>query len=214
MTGDFRRTLRRRAEYLATLGQPEYSRIDGMETAAMFRRLLAIERKSWKWAKGVSLNSAAFGDFFPEFARRAALRGWLRTWVLSLSGEDIAYELCVAFDGELNCLKKSYDARFGEAFPGGLLERRIYEEAFREGLTRIHTLWGDAPHKLLWRSALEPHEELLIFHDGAQARRTRALVFDTQAPLMHRQVAETGKRLLRRAGLHPRFSELTRMDQM
>jgi CelD/BcsL family acetyltransferase involved in cellulose biosynthesis len=213
LTGDFRRTLRRRAEYLATLGAPAYTRIDAMETGAMFRRLLDIERRSWKWEKGVSLNSAAFGDFFAEFARRAAARGWLRAWVLSLSGEDIAYELCVACDGELHCLKKSYDARYAEAFPGGLLERHIYEEAFREGLTRIHTLWGDAAHKLLWRSALEPHEELLVFHGSARSRSARALIVGARAPRMHREAAEAGKRLMRRMGFHPRFSELTRMDQ-
>jgi CelD/BcsL family acetyltransferase involved in cellulose biosynthesis len=214
LTGDFRRTLRRRSERMAALGRSECRRIDGMESAAMFDRLLAVERHSWKWQKGVSLNSVAYGDFYPEFARKAAARGWLRTWVLSLAGEDIAYELCAVYDGELHCLKKSYDRRYSEVFPGGLLERHIYEEAFRQGLRRIHTLWGDAAHKLRWRSALEPHDELLVFHPGARSSRARALLVGAGALRIHRQVAEGAKRLLRRAGFHPRFSELTRMDQL
>jgi CelD/BcsL family acetyltransferase involved in cellulose biosynthesis len=214
LTGDFRRTLRRRGDNLASLGTSEYRRIDGMENGAMFKRLLEVERRSWKWEKGVSLNSAAYGDFFAEFARRAAARGWLRTWVLSLRGEDIAYELCASFEGELHCLKKSYDGRYREVFPGGLLERHIYEEAFREGLKRIHTLWGDAAHKLRWRSALEPHEELLAFHGGAHSRRARTLLVNAHASRVHRQIAEGAKRALRRVGLRPRFSELTRMDQL
>ncbi len=214
LTGDFRRTLRRRGENLAKIGAVAFSRIDALETAGMFRRLLDVERRSWKWERGVSLNSAAYGDFFPEFARTAAGRGWLRTWVLSLGEEDIAYELCVTFQGELHCLKKSYDARYSTAFPGGLLERRIYEDAFRDGIIRIHTLWGDEAHKLRWHSALEPHEELLLFHDAPASRSARAFLLGAKAPRLHREVAEAGKRALRRAGLHPRCSELTRTDQL
>jgi CelD/BcsL family acetyltransferase involved in cellulose biosynthesis len=214
LTGDFRRTLRRRSEHLASLGPGEYRRIDGMENGAMFERLLEIEKRSWKWEKGVSLNSAAYGALFTQFAILAAARGWLRTWVLTVKGEDIAYELCAIFEGGLYCLKKSYDRRYSEVFPGGLLERHIYEEAFREGLKGIHTLWGDAAHKLRWRSVLEPHEELLVFHGGAHSRRARALLVNAHAPRVHRQMAEGAKRALRLVGLHPRFSELTRMDQL
>jgi CelD/BcsL family acetyltransferase involved in cellulose biosynthesis len=212
LTGDFRRTLRRRGEYFSTLGDAVFERIDGMETAGMFERLMAVERRSWKWRKGVSLNSAAYGDFYVSFARAAAARGWLRTWVLSLKGEDVAYELCVCFDGELHCLKKSYDARYADAFPGGLLERHIYEAAFSEGLRRIHTLWGDEAHKLLWRSVLEPHDELLITARGARSVVT--VLLGERAQLAHRRLAEAAKRAFRIAGFHPRFSELTRMDQL
>jgi len=214
LTGDFRRTLRRRSERLAALGGVAYRRIDGMEIGSMFERLLDIEKRSWKWERGVSLNSAATGSFFREFVRKAASRGWLRTWVLTLRDEDIAYELCISFDGDLHCLKKSYDMRYRDSFPGGLLERHIYEEAFRAGVNRIHTLWGDAEHKLRWRSVLEPHDELLVFHDGSSSRRVRSFLIGAQATRIHREMAEGAKRALRWVGLHPRFSELTRMDQL
>ena len=214
LSPNFRRSLRRAAHSLQELGTLKYERLSPAADRGFFDRLLDVERRSWKWTKGVSLNSAAYGSFYRDLAVLADQRGLLRLWMLSLEGKDIAFDLSVLFAHGLHCLKVGYDQDYWKSFPGGLLKERLLRESFDEGVRSVHMLWGEMDYKQRWGAVLEPQAEVLAFHRGTRSRIARNLLLTGHIAGVHRRASDYAKRVMRKIGLRPAHSELTRSDQL
>ncbi|HXX63917.1 MAG TPA: GNAT family N-acetyltransferase [Bacteroidota bacterium] len=214
LTPKFRKTLRSGAHSLQALGTLKFERLSPASEPGFFERLLDVERRSWKWTKGVSVNSAAYGSFYRDLAVLVDQRGWLRLWMLSLAGKDIAFDLSVRFAHGLHCLKVGYDQTYWKSFPGGLLKERLLKESFDEGIREVHMLWGEMGYKQRWGAVLEPQAEVLAFHRGANSRIARNLLLHGHIAGVHRRASDYAKRIMRKVGLRPAYSELTRADQI
>ena len=186
---------------------------DVTDPEALYEMLLDVERRSWKWDKGIPLNSVSFGGFFRRLIEFASRNGWLRLRRLRVGNRWIAYYLALEYEGAAELLKKSYDKEFEFYYPGGILEWEICEGFFHRGVRTINFMWGDMAHKQKWCPELDPRVELTAFSSGALPLLLFLLTGIPGLWTLRRWIWGVVKRLLRKLHMHPRFSELTRDDQ-
>lgn len=211
----FRRSLRKNERKLADAGRidvREYTRPE--ECSEAWRHVMEVERRSWKWTKGIALNSAAYRGFYERFAVRAAERGRLRLWLLFLDGAPIAYYLCAEHHGAVEALKKGFVEEHRSLFPGGILERRLCERFANEGMRSIDFLWGDEEYKRNWMPVMESYQEVILFRSTSYAFLLYILLFPLRWCSLGRSLTDLRRRLMRHAGIRSPRSELTRMDQL
>jgi CelD/BcsL family acetyltransferase involved in cellulose biosynthesis len=211
----FRRTIRQHEQKLLKLGTVRFVEYrTPFEVEVMFNDVLEIEKASWKWGKGVAINSVAFRGFFRRLAISAAGLGWMRLWMVELDGRNIAYDFCVAYDGKVQSLKKSYRTAYREYFPGGVLESHCFAAMAGEGAREINLLSGDEEYKRKWSPVLERHVEVMLFNGTAYSRLIGRLFFTSRLEHWRERLNMLAKRVLRRLGARPAWSELTRDDQL
>jgi CelD/BcsL family acetyltransferase involved in cellulose biosynthesis len=179
-----------------------------------YEDILDIEKRSWKWNTGVSINSIVYGDFYRLFAEEASKKGWFRLWLLEINGEKIAYDYNTEFAGSVETLKGSYDMTYNKYSPGVLLTWREVEYFSNNGIKRINLLWGDIKAKQRWVPTIELHYEVFVFNDTIASRFIHFLYFKLLLYGRFRFVSDLRKRILRKLGIHSRTSELTRSDQV
>lgn len=215
LSKQFKRTMRQHEQKLLKLGNVKFVEYrTPLEVEVMYNDVLEIEKASWKWGKGVAINSVAFRDFYKRFAIEAARNGWMRLWMLELDGRNIAYDYCVMFHGSVLSLKKSYRTDYREYFPGGLLESHSFESMAGEGATTIDLLWGDEDYKKKWAPVMEEHVEVTLFNSTVYARFLENLFFKTDITDYGQRTGTLIKRGLRFVGMNSDWSELTREDQI
>jgi len=126
-----------------------------------------IEQQSWKEERGSSLSSdPAGGRFYAELARKVTERGWLRLYILYLSGQPVAHILGVAYAGELLALKTSYDAAFHRLSPGSILMLVLLEDAFRGGCSVVDFLGSPTRWKAEMSNGERAHLDVCLFRRG------------------------------------------------
>ena len=179
-----------------------------------FDRIIEIERQSWKWEKGIAVNSAAYRGFFPEIAAAAAGKGWLRLGFLRLDGREIAYSLMVLTGETATFLKTGYDDAHDDCSPGSLLMDWTFARLAREGARRIDMFSGDWEYKQRWQAIPEPHFEVQVFNRSLYARFLYLLSWRLRLYGKGRAPVLLFKRILRKCGIPWRHSELTRSDQL
>ena len=215
LSGKFKRELRRTEKELGALGNVTWKEVRSLDDGrSLYDEVMAIERQSWKWDKGVSLNSVVYRGFYSAITEMAARKGWLRLWKLSVGSREIAYELCIEFDGHVQCLKKSYAADVQRYSPGTILEWKMYQDFFRKGIKSINNLWGDEAHKEKWAPRWVPHDELFVFKKSLSGRALQFVFFTISLYRLRRIFSDIMKRLMRKVGVRASWSEYTRADQL
>lgn len=215
LSHEFRKNLKRQDRRLQDEGLICYKKLrTSDEIENIFPEILRIEKQSWKWGVGISINSAAFEDFYHLFAQQASKKGWLFLWMLQLDGKNIAYDYITEFEGNLDVLKGSYSALYARFSPGNLLTWKEIEQSFQNGTKRIGLFWGDSAYKLRWNIDREPHFEIFIFSRGTYAKFLQMLFFGLSLYRYNRLLTEWKNRIARKLGIRLRNSELTRVDQL
>lgn len=125
------------------------NRVYGFEES--WRRLLEIERSSWKHGEGTSIaNEPGANAFYSSVARACAAEGQLRLHLLEHDGKAVAHTFGVVTGTTYYLLKHSYDNAHRSLSPGFQLMWHVMQESVAEGCTRIDFL-GDA---MSWKVAL------------------------------------------------------------
>jgi CelD/BcsL family acetyltransferase involved in cellulose biosynthesis len=212
---EFRKKLRNRENRLRRKAEPTYREIRSIaQLPGGFDTILDIERASWKWNTGVSINSMAYNDFYRRLAEVAGTKGWLRLWMLEVDGNAIAYDYHIAFNGTIESLKGSYREEFAEYSPGLLLSRHENEQFCGEGVNRINLLWGDVHDKRRWATSMAAYDELYLFNTGIKPKLLHFLLSNVGVLHVRRRITDLRRRLMRKLGIRDRSSELTRADQL
>jgi CelD/BcsL family acetyltransferase involved in cellulose biosynthesis len=206
------RLLERRLQRKGAIAYNEYRSLG--EIPKGYDEILDIERRSWKWERGVSINSVGYRDFYREFAEEAGKKGWFRLWVLKVDGKSVAYDYHVEFEGYVETLKGSYDEDYSDCSPGNLLTWRECEHFFQNGAKRINLLWGNEDYKRHWSTHQEAQYEVFLFNSDLYSRFLHFLYFRLALYGKFRLVSDLKRRLLRRLGYRSKRSELTRLDQL
>lgn len=120
---------------------------DEDRTAALFRRALAVETRSWKAGEGILVPPMR--TFYTRMLPRLAARGRLRALFVRRGDEDAGYAFVAVFGGVMRGLQASYDERFARAAPGVLLHLALIERACAEGLG-CYDLGTDGDYKRRW----------------------------------------------------------------
>jgi CelD/BcsL family acetyltransferase involved in cellulose biosynthesis len=211
----FRRNLRRRERLLQRLGNVQFVHCDSLaQTENGFDDVLDIERRSWKWTRGMSINCVGYSNFFPVFADVMSQTGWLRLSFLRLDGRNIAYCYAAAYEGTEECFKTAYDKSFGAFSPGNLLQWRRFEQDFRKGASGFNLMRGAPNYKKCWSTHERKLREIFVFNSSRRSKVIYFFFFTLHLYGKFRMIPDLSKRLARRLGLTLKHSELTRMDQL
>ena len=85
--------------------------------------------------------------FFSKLTESLAAAGWLRLYLMSISGEPAAMVLCFVVGDELLLYNSGYDPRFRDLSAGLGSKVLCIRHAVEHGLARVNFLRGDEPYK-------------------------------------------------------------------
>lgn len=123
------------------------------EAVAIFERVLAIERLSWKAREGHGIDQGAMCAFYQAMVPRLAARGALRVTFAQLEGRDVGYVLGGLMAGSYRGLQVSFDSTLAQLSLGNLLQFETVGRLTDEG---VHTydLGTDMAYKRNWAESV------------------------------------------------------------
>jgi Acetyltransferase (GNAT) domain len=148
---NFRKALRHalRAAAAAGITFESVRATDEASAARLYRRILAVEARSWKARDGVGIERGPMHDFYQAMVRRLAGRGRQRTLFARAGGDDVAYVLGAVFAGEYRGLQFSYDDALARHSLGSLCQYHQIARLAAEGVER-YDLGTDMDYKRRW----------------------------------------------------------------
>lgn len=135
------------------------------EIESWYSELLNIEKKSWKWTKGIRINEKVFKNFYKEIINKNAQDETLHLWFLKFDSVGIAYNLGISYEKFFVGLKSSYDHQFHKFSPGNILTYQVFKNCFDTGIEKIDLLWGNIQSKSLWTANYLNYNEIFIFNN-------------------------------------------------
>lgn len=157
----FRKNLRKVEERADSKGITVVA-ADLSETAAnLWKRIMGVERVSWKGIEGVGMESGAMHDFYREMLPRLQEDGRLRLLFAQQDHQDIGYILGGVFGESYRGLQFSFGAEWQHIGIGNLMQYRQIQAAAEEGL-RTYDLGTDNAYKERWTEDTLPSYTLLI----------------------------------------------------
>jgi CelD/BcsL family acetyltransferase involved in cellulose biosynthesis len=173
ISGHLRRNLRRRRRQLEEQGRVEVVCVTGEESRGAsrlpdhLREGFRIEAMAWKESAGTAIRqNEGWADFYEEWARTAAERGWLRLYFLKLNDRPIAFYYTLVYERKLYYLKLGYDPAYARYSPGILLHQEILASAFEEKLIELDFLGPTMTWKEDWAKKKRPHVWVYLFQRG------------------------------------------------
>ena len=125
----------------------------------LFRRILDVERRSWKGATRTGLLGPEMLSFYRAAAERTAPKGRLRALFARAEGEDVGYILGGVRDGTYRGFQFSFDRRFESVSLGTVLQAAQIEALCDEGVA-AYDLGTDMDYKRHW--ADEPMDTITL----------------------------------------------------
>lgn len=148
----FRANLRRSARRAEAEGF-EYLWFDrpqpGAETEALFERLMAVERQSWKGVSGHGVDEGEGNRFYRLMVQRLARRGAFRAVILCRDGHDLAYVFGGLFNGTYRGLQVSFNNAYRAWSPGNLVQLEMISRLCAEGVG-LYDLGTEMDYKVNW----------------------------------------------------------------
>ena len=165
-SANFRRSLKKALNRSERAGwSMEWHEGSGIDHHTLYRRVLAIESKSWKGQIGSGLSTGSMSEFYRLALPRLAHRGALRLGFLTSEGQDLGFILGAVVGERYRGLQFSFDDRFRDGSPGdvmqGLQIRRLVEQEVLE-----YDLGTEAPYKIRWAENLEGTETFVALRPG------------------------------------------------
>jgi CelD/BcsL family acetyltransferase involved in cellulose biosynthesis len=160
-----RANLRNRLKRLSGCGEVRVETIESaVHVASALTDGLRLEAAAWKGAAGTAICSRPeLRRFYTKLAERAAKRGWLRLYFLTVDHHRIAFHFSVCWRDKLYLLKPGYDPVYASYSPSNLLCYLVLHDAFGRGLAEYDFLGTAEPWKLEWTRETKPHYWLFVF---------------------------------------------------
>jgi CelD/BcsL family acetyltransferase involved in cellulose biosynthesis len=174
----FRSELRRRRRRLAELGSIEFSMESGRQRLDdLLDEGFRLEANAWKGAHGSAIASKPETErFYRDLAKWAAERDLLRLAFLRLDGRPLAFEFCLRQGRVHYNIKGGYDSEFRRFGPSRLLQYKLLERAFSDGLSSYEFLGDADPWKLDWTAQIRERTAFQAFGNTAAGRARFAVV--------------------------------------
>jgi len=186
MSRNFRRTLKRQAQRVASAGVPA---VDGVHLTSglddldrSIERLFSITEASYK-LQGASL-ARRHRDSLAELARRFGPRGMLELSLLAIGGRDAAVVMGLVERGCYYDVTLAYVDAFADLSPGSYLIQEVLRKLAAAG---VHTFVSHGAHeyKRRWATAFVPSTRVFLFMPGIRASVARFVRF-TLRPIWRR----------------------------
>jgi len=137
----------------------------------IYRRILDIERRSWKGPQGTGLMIEDMRAFYEILLRRLLARARARVKFARLDGEDVGYIAGGVIGDQYRGLQFSFDDRFRDLAPGNLMQAFEIDALIEEGF-RLYDLGIDISYKARWADKRVETSTLVIRPRGtARSRR-------------------------------------------
>jgi hypothetical protein len=134
---------------------------DGAAAAALYERILAVERRSWKSQEGHGIASGPMCEFYRRMIRRLAVEGRQRTIFGRHRDQDVSYILGGVLGDRYRGLQFSFDADYEAYGLGGLGQYHQIVELAAEGVSR-YDLGTDMDYKRRWAESADETVMLVV----------------------------------------------------
>jgi Acetyltransferase (GNAT) domain len=158
-TANFRRGLRRALQKAA--GE-NLELVEAPDADDAWRRLLAVEQRSWKGLEGVGIAASGMLDFYRLMIPRLRRRGALRLMFAHRDGQDLAYILGGVFGDTYRGLQFSFAAELPHLSLGNLCQYWQLERLCAEGLA-FYDLGAEVEYKRRWGEIVHETVTLLAW---------------------------------------------------
>ncbi|MGM0554842.1 MAG: GNAT family N-acetyltransferase [Myxococcota bacterium] len=136
-TSKFRSNIRRARRRAAEAGV-EFDYFDhpdsSDEALALFDRIIAIEKTSWKGKQSAGISSGRMNDFYRKMVPRLTEREMLRVVFATVDDTDIAYCFGGVMMDTYRGLQMSYHDDFKDLSPGNIVQMEMIEALCEEGV--------------------------------------------------------------------------------
>lgn len=119
------------------------------DPAALYARVVDVERRSWKGLEDAGFASGAMHLFYDRTFARLVPAGALRLIVARRAGEDIGFIFGGMFRGTYRGLQMSFDERFRHLALGNVLQGRMIMALAEEGVG-VYDLGSEIAYKARW----------------------------------------------------------------
>lgn len=151
--------LRRTREYHISFER--ISTVGRNRIGQVYRRVLAVERKSWKGMSGSGVDRPPMKTFYRLMLERIEPAGMLRLIIAVRDGEDIGYIYGARIAGHYRGLQFSFDQRYAGLSLGNVLQYRMLEWLCEEGCER-YDLGAAMPYKYRWADTENRTQTMLL----------------------------------------------------
>jgi hypothetical protein len=133
-----------------------------LEADAVYERVLAVERRSWKAATDNGVDRGPMREFYAAMFPRLAARGALRVWFATRDGDDLGYLSGGLAGATFRGLQFSFDDRYREAGLGNVLQLEMLVWLAEAGAAE-YALGGQSEYKARWAEQRRETPSLLLF---------------------------------------------------
>jgi hypothetical protein len=147
----FRRNLRsaRRGVSDAGIRFRRVGRIPASEMPQLYRRILEIERRSWKASTGNGVDRGSMKEFYQDMLPRLAQRDGLRVIIAERGGSDVGYIHGAVVGDHYRGLQFSFDQRLSKLSLGNVLQYEMLQWLCRDGCA-TYDLGSQSAYKRRW----------------------------------------------------------------
>ena len=158
----FRANLRR-SEKLAQEEGITYEYFDQIcKGKALFQRVLALEKRSWKTKNHLSIyKQRSYRSFYQELCERMGQSGRLRMLFLQHDGQDVAYIYGGVLGSVYRGFQLSYDDQFAHLGLGNLIQWMLLQRLHQEGIA-TYDLGMEMEYKKRWSDRLLRLDNLIL----------------------------------------------------
>jgi CelD/BcsL family acetyltransferase involved in cellulose biosynthesis len=167
------RALKRKLEKLGTV---EARLIDDLsEEPQLIERFLAMPHHDADRGRlyRIPFANPVNARFFKELTQALANNGMLRTYLLELSGELIAYSFGFKFRRSAYDYFSSFNPAYGNCGPGRILLNTNLRDCHERGIGMYHFLRGSEEYKFRWANGIHRNLSILVFPPSASGALLR-----------------------------------------
>jgi CelD/BcsL family acetyltransferase involved in cellulose biosynthesis len=134
----------------------------------VFVDILKISKESWKSRIKADMNANMnYRGFYKGITDIFGKEGLINVWLLKKSGEPIAFEFHLTYDGVVYPMRADYSRSFKDLSPGSVLEYNILKSIFNGSSVREYNTCGHSYHYLMnWTERTRKYKNIEIFRGG------------------------------------------------
>jgi CelD/BcsL family acetyltransferase involved in cellulose biosynthesis len=169
----FRKVMRNKINRVKRLGEYTITKIENINgNKGVINSICDISEKSWKAeCNGDIARSKENKYFFEELSSAAGNKGWLNIWLLNIKdNHPIAYEYHLKYKNKAYALRADFDETYRDFTPGSVLEYKILEETFNDGVIEYDFCGNAYGYKMNWADNVREHVTFEIFGSTPTAR--------------------------------------------
>ena len=121
----------------------------GLDWAALYQRILAVEDLSWKGQQGTGIADPAMRRFYRQMVPRLGVQGNLRVVFLRHEGFDVGYIFGGVAQDTYRGLQVSFDADYRHLSLGNLAQFKMVQLLCEEGI-KVYDLGSELQYKAQW----------------------------------------------------------------